>query len=96
MSNTDLDPILWVNTLSREGMMVGAGLCHLEREGLRYLVPVGHEGGSIHQQHDSDRGGVRKKTETNDLMMVDSQSFVCVLVSRELFGNITGLSGERD
>lgn len=24
--------------------MIGAGLCHMEREGLRYLVPVGQEG----------------------------------------------------
>lgn len=41
----ELEPIIWVNTLLRGGMG-GGGLCHLEREGLRYLVPVGHEGES--------------------------------------------------
>ncbi|KAK8869688.1 hypothetical protein IAR55_000256 [Kwoniella newhampshirensis] len=40
----ELDPVLWVNTLSRSGGgMSGAGLCHLEREGLYFLVPVGQE-----------------------------------------------------
>jgi hypothetical protein len=35
-----------VNALSRGAAgvgMGGAGLCHVEREGLRFLVPVGHE-----------------------------------------------------
>ena len=27
--------------------MTGAGLCHVEREGLRFLVPVAHEGESL-------------------------------------------------
>lgn len=48
----DVEPVIWVNTLSRTagesvGMgvgMGGAGLCHLEREGLRFLVPISHEG----------------------------------------------------
>ncbi|WWD16046.1 hypothetical protein CI109_100471 [Kwoniella shandongensis] len=40
----ELDPVIWVNTLSRTGGgMSGAGLCHLEREGLFFLVPVGQE-----------------------------------------------------
>lgn len=39
----ELEPVIWVQTLVRGGM-AGAGLCHLEREGLRYLVPVGQEG----------------------------------------------------
>ncbi|RSH93999.1 hypothetical protein EHS25_006652 [Saitozyma podzolica] len=46
-----VEPVIWVNTLSRTagesvGMgvgMGGAGLCHLEREGLRFLVPISHE-----------------------------------------------------
>lgn len=36
---SELEPVLWVNTLGN-----GAGLCHVEREGLRFLVPVGQEG----------------------------------------------------
>ena len=46
-SDNELEPVLWVNTLSRSGGgigMTGAGLCHVERDGLRFLVPVGHEG----------------------------------------------------
>ena len=49
-SSSPLPSVIWVNTLSRLGSshdwvgMGGAGLCHLEREGLRFLVPVGHEG----------------------------------------------------
>lgn len=39
----DLDPVIWVNTLNKGGMG-GAGICHLQREGLRFLVPVGQEG----------------------------------------------------
>ncbi|WWD10014.1 hypothetical protein V865_008147 [Kwoniella europaea PYCC6329] len=40
----ELDPVIWVNTLSRGGgSMSGAGLCHVEREGLYFLVPVGQE-----------------------------------------------------
>ncbi|CAD6591025.1 MAG: hypothetical protein TREMPRED_005960 [Tremellales sp. Tagirdzhanova-0007] len=45
-SSEELDPVLWVNTLSRVNGsmgMTGAGLCHVEREGLRFLVPVAHE-----------------------------------------------------
>jgi AP-3 complex subunit mu len=45
-----LDPVIWVNTLNRTGMgvgMGGAGICHIQREGLRFLVPVGQEGGSL-------------------------------------------------
>lgn len=47
----DIEPVLWVNTLSRAGGgagmgvgMGGAGICHIQREGLRFLVPVGQEG----------------------------------------------------
>jgi hypothetical protein len=42
-----LSPVIWVNTLNRLGAgvgMGGAGICHIQREGLRFLVPVGHEG----------------------------------------------------
>lgn len=49
---TELDPVLWANTLSKTGTngtghgmgMGGTGICHLQREGLRFLVPVGQEG----------------------------------------------------
>jgi AP-3 complex subunit mu len=45
--SAELEPILWVNALSRDAIggvgMGGAGLCHVEKEGLRFLVPVGHE-----------------------------------------------------
>ncbi|WVQ78401.1 hypothetical protein IAT38_000487 [Cryptococcus sp. DSM 104549] len=48
----ELEPVLWVNTLSSGGAagggggrvgLAGAGLCHLERDGLYFLVPVGQE-----------------------------------------------------
>lgn len=43
----ELEPIIWVNTLSKGAGggvgMGGAALCHVEKEGLRFLVPVGHE-----------------------------------------------------
>ncbi|KAI9637856.1 adaptor complex subunit medium chain 3 [Dioszegia hungarica] len=45
-TKAELEPILWVNALSRGAAgvgMGGAGLCHVEREGLRFLVPVGRE-----------------------------------------------------
>jgi AP-3 complex subunit mu len=35
--------VIWVNTLNKTGMG-GAGICHIQREGLRFLVPVGQEG----------------------------------------------------
>ncbi|ODN98475.1 AP-3 complex subunit mu [Cryptococcus wingfieldii CBS 7118] len=40
----ELDPVLWVNTLDngRTGM-AGAGLCHSQRDGLCFLIPVGLE-----------------------------------------------------
>lgn len=40
-----MDPVLWVNTLDngRTGML-GGGLCHSERNGLYFLVPIGQEG----------------------------------------------------
>jgi AP-3 complex subunit mu len=41
-----LDPVIWVNTLNKTGMG-GAGICHIQREGLRFLVPVGQEGASL-------------------------------------------------
>ncbi|WVO13977.1 hypothetical protein L204_101602 [Cryptococcus depauperatus] len=39
-----MEPVLWVNILdsARTGM-TGAGLCHSERNGLWYLIPVAHE-----------------------------------------------------
>lgn len=39
----ELDPVLWVNALGRTGTGAGAALCHLERDGLRYLVPLSDE-----------------------------------------------------
>lgn len=49
----DLDPILWVDNLaigeaSGSVGMGGAGLCHIEKEGLRFLVPIGREGNAQH------------------------------------------------
>lgn len=40
-----IDPVLWVNTIDsgRTGML-GGGLCHSERNGLYFLVPIGQEG----------------------------------------------------
>jgi AP-3 complex subunit mu len=38
IDNTQLEPVLWVSGIS------GAGLCHLEKEGLRFLCPVSQEG----------------------------------------------------
>ncbi|OXG85862.1 AP-3 complex subunit mu [Cryptococcus neoformans Gb118] len=39
-----IDPVLWVNTIDsgRTGML-GGGLCHSERNGLYFLVPIGQE-----------------------------------------------------
>jgi len=45
IDGTELPQIVWVQHMARGGMS-GGGLCHLEREGLRYLVPVGQEGKS--------------------------------------------------
>ena len=42
-----LPPVIWANALARGGI-AGAGLCHLEREGLKFLAPVGQEGTSCH------------------------------------------------
>lgn len=39
---TELEPVLWVNSFSRSGGN-GSALCHIERDGLRYLVPVSGE-----------------------------------------------------
>jgi AP-3 complex subunit mu len=46
---TELEPVIWVNTL-RKGVAPaaatgasGAALCHVERDGLRYLVPISDE-----------------------------------------------------
>ncbi|WWC60961.1 uncharacterized protein I303_103538 [Kwoniella dejecticola CBS 10117] len=40
----ELEPVIWVNTLARGGgSMSGAALCHVQREGLCFLVPVGQE-----------------------------------------------------
>ncbi|WRT67265.1 uncharacterized protein IL334_004232 [Kwoniella shivajii] len=42
--NEELEPVIWVNTLARGGgSMSGAGLCHVQREGLCFLVPIGQE-----------------------------------------------------
>ncbi|WVR05293.1 hypothetical protein IAU60_002306 [Kwoniella sp. DSM 27419] len=44
LSGEPLQPVLWVNTLARGGgAMAGAALCHVMREGLCFLVPVGQE-----------------------------------------------------
>ncbi|WWC89889.1 uncharacterized protein L201_004818 [Kwoniella dendrophila CBS 6074] len=43
-NDEELEPVIWVNTLARGGSsMSGAGLCHVQREGLFFLVPVGQE-----------------------------------------------------
>ncbi|KAE8541076.1 hypothetical protein D1P53_002430 [Cryptococcus gattii VGV] len=43
-SGRGMDPVLWVNTLDRGGIgMSGGGLCHSERNGLYFLVPIGQE-----------------------------------------------------
>ncbi|RXK35486.1 AP-3 complex subunit mu [Tremella mesenterica] len=42
-SSDEPRPILWVNTLVRGGGLGNAGLCHLEREGLTFLVPISQE-----------------------------------------------------
>ncbi|KGB79746.2 AP-3 complex subunit mu [Cryptococcus deuterogattii R265] len=43
-SGRGMDPVLWVNTLERGGIgMSGGGLCHSERNGLYFLVPIGQE-----------------------------------------------------
>ncbi|WWC69284.1 uncharacterized protein I206_103222 [Kwoniella pini CBS 10737] len=40
----ELEPVIWVNTLARGGSsMSGAALCHIQREGMYFLVPVGQE-----------------------------------------------------
>lgn len=39
-SGEQVEPVLWVNSL-RSGS--GAALCHIERDGLRYLVPLSNE-----------------------------------------------------
>ncbi|WOO77123.1 AP-3 complex subunit mu-1 [Vanrija pseudolonga] len=43
----ELEPVLWVNALGRIGPggvgASGAALCHIERDGLRYLVPVSED-----------------------------------------------------
>jgi AP-3 complex subunit mu len=41
-----LEPVLWVNTLRKGASGTGASgaaLCHVERDGLRYLVPISDE-----------------------------------------------------
>lgn len=44
-SGRGMDPVLWVNTLDRGGIGIsGGGLCHSERNGLYFLVPIGQEG----------------------------------------------------
>ena len=48
VDNVEVPAIVWVQNMVRGGMS-GGGLCHLEREGLRYLVPVGQEGELLHE-----------------------------------------------
>lgn len=50
-SRKELDPILWVHVPGRlnqldDGDWIWAGLCHVEKEGLRFLVPISQEGQS--------------------------------------------------
>lgn len=75
--NEDLEPVIWVQTMVKGGGMAGAGLCHLEREGLRYLVPVGQEGESTSQS----------------LSLTYSQSPLCILILGSFLGYINRLSG---
>lgn len=42
VAGDELEPVIWVNTLN-SGPGSGAALCHIERDGLRYLVPLSHE-----------------------------------------------------
>ena len=50
LSETSLPAVLWVNTLTKAASTSGqtgsggAGLCHVQREGLKFLVPLGEEG----------------------------------------------------
>lgn len=39
----ELEPVIWVNSFSRTGGSGGSALCHIERDGLRYLVPISTE-----------------------------------------------------
>lgn len=41
--STSLEPVIWVNSFSRSGGSGGSALCHMERDGLRYLVPISSE-----------------------------------------------------
>jgi hypothetical protein len=58
--------------------MGGAGICHIQREGLRFLVPVGQEGKLL-----TTRKGGQK--------LISSQSPVCVFIPRVISGDFTGL-----
>ncbi len=50
--NNELEPVLWVNVPtngmgggeSGDGGWTSAALCHVEKEGLRFLVPISEEG----------------------------------------------------
>ncbi|KAL7424168.1 hypothetical protein Q5752_001754 [Cryptotrichosporon argae] len=51
-AGAELEPVIWVNALARVAgeasasagvAAVGAGLCHVERDGVRFLVPVAAE-----------------------------------------------------
>jgi hypothetical protein len=73
--------VIWVNTLSRTTPgamgMGGAGICHIQREGLRFLVPVGQE------------GKLRGSVDIGKLII--SQSPVCIFIPRVILGDITRL-----
>lgn len=65
--------------------MGGGGLCHLEREGLRYLVPLGHEGTL------GSGGGSRAEATVNPLFAFSFlEAFLATL--RDYLGETTETS----
>lgn len=38
-----IEPVLWVNSAANSAAGAGVALCHVERDGLRYLVPLSDE-----------------------------------------------------
>jgi hypothetical protein len=72
----ELDPVLWVSGLT------GAALCHVEKEGLRFLCPISQEGTS------------RARYRERMLMMKEySQSVIRICIPRYLHWDVGGLSG---
>lgn len=79
---SSLPAILWVDTLTKAATTSaqagsgGAGLCHVQREGLKFLVPLGQEGElSLHNW--SSEVWIGKWAAD-----VNSEPPVCICVSR--------------